>query len=79
MTIEKIKENLNGNLGNKVRITFNVGRNKIEEFDAILKETYRFIFVVETKNENKSFTYSDVLTKTVELHFDWNYTIYDKF
>lgn len=70
MTIEKIKENLNENLGNKVRITFNVGRNKIEEFDAVLKETYRFIFVVETENENKSFTYSDVLTKTVELHFD---------
>lgn len=70
MTIEKIKENLNENLGNKVRITFNVGRNKIEEFEAILKETYRFIFVVETETENKSFTYSDVLTKTVELHFD---------
>ena len=70
MTIEKIKENLNENLGNKVRIKFNVGRNKIEEFDAVIKETYRFIFVVETENENKSFTYSDVLTKTVELHFN---------
>ena len=70
MTIEKIKENLTDNIGNKVRVTFNVGRNKIEEFDAVLKETYRFIFVVETENENKSFTYSDVLTKTVELHFE---------
>lgn len=70
MTIEKIKENLTENLGNKVRITFNVGRNKIEEFEAVLKETYRFIFVVETENENKSFSYSDVLTKTVELHFE---------
>ena len=70
MTIEKIKENLTENLGNKVRITFNIGRNKIEEFEAVIKETYRFIFVVETENENKSFTYSDVLTKTVELNFD---------
>lgn len=70
MTIEKIKENINENLGNKVRIVFNTGRNKIEEFDAIIKESYNFIFVVETKNENKSFTYSDVLTQTVELHFN---------
>ncbi len=68
MTIEKIKENLNENLGNKVRIVFNIGRNKTEEFEAIIKELYNFIFIVET--ENKSFTYSDVLTQTVELHFD---------
>lgn len=70
MTIEKIKENINDNLGNKVRITFNTGRNKIEEFDAVIKESYNFIFVVKTENENKSFTYSDVLTRTVQLHFD---------
>ncbi len=70
MTIQKIKDNINENLGNKVRIVFNTGRNKIEEFDAIIKESYNFIFVVETDTENKSFTYSDVLTHTVELHFD---------
>lgn len=70
MTIEKIKENLKENLGSEVRIVFNVGRNKTEEFRAIIKETYNFIFVVETENENKSFSYSDVLTKTVELHFE---------
>ena len=69
MTIEKIKENISENLGNEVRVIFNTGRNKIEEFDAIIKELYNFIFVVETKNENKTFTYSDVLTQTVELHF----------
>lgn len=70
MTIQKIKENISENLGNKVRIVFNTGRNKIEEFDAVIKESYNFIFVVETENENKSFTYADVLTQTVELHFD---------
>lgn len=70
MTIEKIKENLNDNLGNKVRVVFNTGRNKIEEFDAVIKELYNFIFILETDTENKSFTYSDVLTQTVELHFE---------
>lgn len=70
MTIQKIKENINENLGNKVRVVFNTGRNKIEEFDAIVKESYNFIFILKTENENKSFTYSDVLTHTVELHFN---------
>ena len=70
MTIEKIKENLTDNLGNKVKIVFNTGRNKTEEFEAVIKETYRFVFIVETETENKSFSYSDVLTKTVELHFE---------
>ncbi|MBQ7140739.1 MAG: Veg family protein [Bacilli bacterium] len=70
MTIQKIKDNISDNLGNKVRIKFNIGRNKHEEFEAVIKELYNFIFIVQTETENKSFTYSDVLTKTVELHFD---------
>lgn len=70
MTIEKIKENLSENVGNKVKVVFNIGRNKTEEFEATIKEIYNFIFVVETEKENKSFTYSDVLTNTVELHFE---------
>ncbi len=70
MTIEKIKANINDNIGHKVRIVFNVGRNKKEEFEATIKEIYNYIFIVETNNENKSFSYSDVLTETVELHFD---------
>ena len=70
MTINKIKENINDNLGNKVRVVFNTGRNKIEEFEAIIKESYNFIFILDTGSENKSFTYSDVLTHTVELHFE---------
>ena len=70
MTIEKIKENLKENLGSEVRIVFNIGRNKTEEFRAVIKEMYNFIFIVETETENKSFSYSDVLTKTVELHFE---------
>lgn len=70
MTIQKIKDNISDNLGNKVRIKFNIGRNKHEEFEAVIKELYNFIFIVQTETENKSFTYSDVLTKTVELHFE---------
>lgn len=70
MTIQKIREDINNNIGNKVRIVFNAGRNKKEEFDATIKESYNYVFIVETDNKNKSFTYSDVLTETVELHFE---------
>ena len=70
MTIDTIRQNISENIGNKVKVKFNAGRNKIEEFDAIVKELYKFIFILETESDRKSFTYSDVLTKTVELHFD---------
>ena len=70
MTIDKIRQDISDNIGNKVRVKFNAGRNKIEEYEAIIKELYKFIFIIETETERKSFTYSDVLTKTVELHFE---------
>ena len=67
--IEKIKQNIEENKGNKVKVRFNTGRNKIEEFDATVKELYNFVFTLQTETEIKSFTYSDVLTNIVELHF----------
>ncbi len=70
MTIDKIRQDISDNIGNKVKVKFNAGRNKIEEYEAIIKELYKFIFIIETETERKSFTYSDVLTKTVELHFE---------
>lgn len=70
MTIDMIRQNISENVGNKVKVKFNAGRNKIEEFEGIVKELYKFIFILETEKERKSFTYSDVLTKTVELHFE---------
>lgn len=67
--IEKIKQNIEENKGNKVKVRFNTGRNKIEEFEATVKELYNFVFTLQTETEIKSFTYSDVLTNIVELHF----------
>ena len=70
--IDKIKEDMESNIGKKVKIKFNGGRNKIEEYDAIIKEIHNFIFVVEINNESnevKSFSYSDVLTQTVEIFY----------
>lgn len=70
--IEKIKENMEGHIGEEVKIVFNSGRNRIEEFNAIIMQVYNFVFVVQLKNEVnevKSFTYSDILTQTIEIHY----------
>jgi len=70
--IEKIKENMEGHIGEEVKIVFNGGRNRVEEYQAIITEMYNFIFVVKLQNEVnevKSFTYSDILTQTIEIYY----------
>ena len=70
--IEKIKDNMEEHIGEEVKIIFNGGRNRIEEYNAVITQMYNFVFVVKRKNdinELKSFTYSDVLTQTVEIHY----------
>ena len=71
--IEKIKEKMEGHIGEEVKIVFNGGRNKVEEFNAIITEMYNFVFVVQLindVNEVKSFTYSDILTQTIEIYIN---------
>ena len=70
MTIEKIKNNIDSNLGGNVKVIYNGSRNKKEEYSGIISETYNYIFIIKTKNEKKSFSYRDVLTKTVRIFFD---------
>lgn len=70
--IEKIKEDIKDHIGEEVKIIFNSGRNRIEEYNAVISQMYDFIFVVRLKNEVnelKSFTYSDILTQTVEIYY----------
>ncbi len=70
--INKIKEEMETNIGKEVKVVFNGGRNKIEEFDATIIEVYSSIFIVKLDNainELKSFTFADVLTKTVEIYY----------
>ena len=71
MTIEKIKNHIDSNLGGNVKVVYNGSRNKREEYRGVITETYNFIFIIKTKDEEKkSFSYRDVLTNTVELFFD---------
>ena len=71
MTPEKIKDELNNYKGKKIKIKYNLGRNKYDEYEATVKELYNHIFIVELNENNtkfrKSFSYIDVITKTIRI------------
>ena len=67
MNILKIKNNIE-NLKNKpLHFKINGSRNQIEEFDGKIIETYNYIFIIETNNIKKSFSYSDILIENLEI------------
>ncbi len=69
MTIYEIKKNLGKNIGKEVYIKYNLGRNKYEDYKAVIKELYDYIFIVENKNGVKSFSYSDIMTHTIHIDY----------
>ena len=72
MTIESIREELGNHIGKKVVIKYNLGRNKVEKYHVIIKELYNYVFLVELNNdlnEVKSFSYSDIITKTIKIDY----------
>lgn len=73
MTINQIKQDLNNHIGDKATIKCNLGRNKYEKYNVTIKELYNNIFLVKLNNENnpeiKSFSYTDVITKTIKIDY----------
>lgn len=70
MTIQKIKNEVSNMVGQKVLAKIDVGRNKYEYIEGIINGIYPFLFTIKTKNETKSFSYSDILTKNIVLKVD---------
>ena len=73
MTVDAIKKELNRHIGDTALIKYNLGRNKYEEYNVIIKKLYNHVFLVELTNKNvnetKSFSYSDIITKTVKINY----------
>lgn len=71
--IRKVKLSVDKNIGNRVKIRANRGRHKIDISEGVIRETYPSIFLVEVDNEvddttqKISFSYTDVLTKDVQM------------
>jgi uncharacterized protein Veg len=70
--LSDIKRDLDCCVGKKIRLRANRGRKKIVEQVGVLEKTYPHIFVVKLDEKKSvarrvSFSYSDILTETVEL------------
>jgi uncharacterized protein Veg len=68
----KIRERLQLNIGQRVKLKANRGRKKCYMKEGIIHDTYGSIFTVRVDIDSKSvqtlsYTYSDVLTSNVEL------------
>ncbi len=64
------------NIGRKVKVKTNLGRNKVDITEGIIRATYPCVFLIELKpteitetTKTMSFSYTDVLTKDIELVF----------
>lgn len=66
--INKIKEYISKNINKKIRLKVNNIRNKSEYFEGKITEIYERVFIVDCKDGIKrSFNYSDILIKSVEI------------
>ncbi|MEW9124557.1 MAG: Veg family protein [Thermotaleaceae bacterium] len=71
-TLAEIKKNVEHLVGEKVRLKANKGRKKVSIKEGILETTYPNIFVVRIDGgynsvRRVSYSYSDILTETVEI------------
>ncbi|MFY9176544.1 MAG: Veg family protein [Caldicoprobacterales bacterium] len=70
--LEKIKETLESNIGERVRLKANGGRRRTYVDEGIIHDIYPSVFTVLVNLDKEStrtlcYTYSDVLTSNVEL------------
>jgi len=71
-TIASIKKYLEAHIGEKVTLKANGGRKKIFVDSGVLEGVYPSIFVVRLETGGQrtvTYSYSDILTKTVQLYF----------
>lgn len=71
----KIKSGIAGNVGHKVRLKSKQGRKQVIVREGVIENTYSSIFTVKldvqndipTSERRVSYSYTDVLTKAVEV------------
>lgn len=74
-TLSSIKAKLDQRIGESLLVIAQAGRKKITKRHGVLSETYPAVFVVELNQDENSFervsySYTDVLTKNIEIDFD---------
>lgn len=73
MNIYQVKKILRNNIGKKVKLKYNLGRNKYESYEVIIDKLYSNVFIVKLykkdKEEIKCFSYNDVVMKQLKIDF----------
>lgn len=70
MNISKVKDNISKYKGKLLHFKYNGARNQIEEFDGKIENIYNAIFTIKLNDDNnniKTFTYSDIITESLEI------------
>lgn len=75
ISLANIKNKLDDRIGEKLMVIAQAGRKKTTERHGILRETYPAVFVVDLDQDENSFervsySYTDILTKNIEVDFD---------
>ena len=67
--IMNLKTDIGQKIGQKIIVKGTLGRSKVYEEEATIEKVYPNIFVVKYEEKQKSvtYTYTDVLTRTVEV------------
>ncbi|XBG73182.1 Veg family protein [Enterococcus cecorum] len=73
-TVADIKKDLQAHIGSQIQVVVQIGRKRQSKRKGILTQTYPAVFVVdldpeENAFERVSYSYSDILTKTVEIEY----------
>jgi uncharacterized protein Veg len=67
-----IKKDIENHVGERVTLKANGGRRKVLVNNGVIEKTYPSIFVIRLDNDTQrtvTYSYSDVLTKTVQIVF----------
>ncbi len=69
MNKQRMIEEIEKYRGKLVRFKYNGSRNQTEEFYGTIENTYNSIFTIKIKDSNsiKSFSYNDVINKTLQI------------
>ena len=75
ITIASIKHQLDDHLGQSLTVVAQAGRKQVTRRKGTLRETFPAVFVVdldqdENNFERVSYSYTDLLTKTIQLEFE---------
>ena len=67
--ITNIKTDIGEKIGQKIIVKGSLGRSKSFEKEATIEKAYPNLFIIkfEEENRNVSYSYTDVLTKTIEV------------